>query len=403
MFSFVSELRAEQSLKGMARSAACAASASAPTIDMQNSTIPKSSADGSPVVPLYPKAASSPYDLPELCPIPNGPAIAFLIDFLQAGGFIPESGRSHSVRYIKKENERHQLCVCRTSQNVRSPALRLSVDNEAFFDRLDGNNVWAERLLLYLLALRNLKGNPDEIGFPLSALVSAGLYSSNSNARRGLCAFFAFQAHISLEQADKNGVYHGGPLFTNCEIKSNYVILSCRPSVPLTDFFSFLPSFAFSLSSGAFVLLHYIFSRARQKTSQIAKTGGVNLSLRGISERMGLPSWDKVPNRKYRERIRLPIERAVGEINAAAAGFVSGNLTLKIQAPAGQIQAWLDGYLTVHMDGDYAETFEKIAASQKAKITRFTDAKEKEAAKIAARAESKKARSKTPDPVQSVS
>ena len=356
----------------------------------------------SAIIPLHPDTTSTFYDLPKLCPIPNGPALSFLIDFLQAGGMMPECGRSHNVRYLKTTNEKHQPCVCRESKNARSPSLRISVDKEEFFARLNGNNVWVEKLLLYLLAERNRQNNPDKLGFPLKVLVDAGLYSTVNNARRGLNAWVEFQAHLTVEQADKNGTYHGGSLFTACDIKSNYVTLTRSTAVDfLSDYFTFLPSFAFSLSGGAFVLLHYVFSLARQKTAQIAEKGGFTLFLRGICERMELPPPDNVPNRKYRERIRHPIESAVSEINAAAVGFVDGTLALEIVAPDGRIHEWLDGYLKIQMDGAYAESFNKIAASRTCKMTRFTDAKEKEAAKIAARAESKK--KKAPDPVRSVS
>ena len=315
---------------------------------------------------------------------------------------MPECGRSHNVRYLKTTNEKHQPCVCRESKNARSPSLRISVDKEEFFARLNGNNVWTEKLLLFLLAESNCQGNHDKLGFPLKVLVDAGLYSTANNARRGLTAFMEFQRHISIEQADKNGTYHGGSLFTACDIKSNYVTLTRSTAVDfLSDYFTFLPSFAFSLSDGAFVLLHYVFSLARQKTAQIAEKGGFTLSLRGICERMELPPPKDVVNRRYREKIQLPIERAVNEINAAAVGFVDGTLALEIVAPAGRIHEWLDGYLKIQMDGAYAESFNKIAASRTCKMTRFTDAKEKEAAKIAARAESKK--KKAPDPVRSVS
>ena len=369
---------------------------------MKNNTAPACPESSADIVPLYPDTTSTFYDLPKLCPIPNGPALSFLIDFLQAGGMMPECGRNHNVRYLKTENERHQLSVCRNSKNARSPALRICVDEKEFFDRLSGNNVWAEKLLLFLLAESNCQGNPDKLGFPLKVLVNAGLYSTVNNARRGLTAFMEFQRHISIEQADKNGTYHGGALFTACDIKSNYVTLTRSTAVDfLSDYFTFLPSFAFSLSDGAFVLLHYVFSLARQKTAQIAEKGGFTLFLRGICERMELPPPDNVPNRKYRERIRHPIESAVSEINAAAVGFVDGTLALEIVAPDGRIHEWLDGYLKIQMDGAYAESFNKIAASRTCKMTRFTDAKEKEAAKIAARAESKK--KKAPDPVRSVS
>lgn len=356
----------------------------------------------SAIIPLHPDTTSTFYDLPKLCPIPNGPALSFLIDFLQAGGMMPECGRSHNVRYLKTTNEKHQPCVCRESKNARSPSLRISVDKEEFFARLNGNNVWVEKLLLYLLAERNRQNNPDKLGFPLKVLVDAGLYSTVNNARRGLNAWVEFQAHLTVEQADKNGTYHGGSLFTACAITANYVTLTPNTAVDcLSDYFTFLPSFTFSLSAGAFVLLHYIFSLARQNTAQISKKGSFTLSLRAICTRLGLPTPEDVPNRKYRERIRHPIESAVSEINASAAHFVDGNLALAIDAPDGRIHEWLDGYLKIQMDGAYAESFNKIAASRTCKMTRFADAKEKEAAKIAARAECKK--TKAPDPVRSVS
>ena len=366
--------------------------------------------DATKVIQLYPDVtesenksliqipASEFYALDPMSYVPNSNAVSFMMEFLQSGGNLSENRTSHDVKYAKTLNAKCQPVIRRVSNNARAHSIEITVDGKDYLPR-SRNNVWFQKLLLYFLIRSNRQNNPKDIGFPLQTLVDMGLYSSLDNARRGVNAFFKYQEHFHVEQEDTKETYHGGVLFCECTIKGNFVTFSRNTDVDfLTEYITVLPSFVFHLSPAAFVLTYYIFSVARQRTAQISAKSCFTLSLRGICERLALPSRDKVKNRKYREKIRLPIESAVKEINDAARGFADGNLKLKIVSSDGSIQQWLDGYLEIQMDGAYAAVFDKIAKSKSGKIMRFAAAKEAEAEKIAARVESKN--KKTPDPVQ---
>lgn len=162
------------------------------------------------------------------------------------------------------------------------------------------------------------EGYPGRVSFPLDDMVQARMYSTQANARVGATTFLRQLSSISMKRKlNKNRSWIGSNVITDWGIVNNVVFFDINPSVPnylLAEFTSELPDWAYDLSPSAFNLLLKITGQARQSGKQIKETGHFDLRVDTVRAFMGLPSPTEVTGRKYKERIKDPIENALEEI-----------------------------------------------------------------------------------------
>ena len=161
----------------------------------------------------------------------------------------------------------------------------------------------------------------------------------------------------------------------------------------LASYFTVFPRFAYALSNNAFALVRYIFFLARQNTDKIKEKGSFTISMEAVRENLGLPSPDEVKNRKYRQFIIEPIEAAIEEIEEALKKVPEAKEYGFTITPHGtetsNINKWLEGFLEIGLNGDFAETFIRIATKAEQDRARWNKIKQAELAKIAARNEAR--------------
>ena len=149
------------------------------------------------------------------------------------------------------------------------------------------------------------------------------------------------------------------------------------------------------MSNNAFSLVRYIFFIARQNTQSIKDKGTFTISLEAVRENLGLPAPEDVNNRKYRQYIIEPIEEAIEEIEEALLKVPEAKEYGFTLTPYGtdtsNINKWLQGYLEIGLNGDFAETFVRIATKAEKDRAQWEKVKAAELARIAARTEAKEA------------
>ena len=261
------------------------------------------------------------------------------------------------------------------------------------------------KLLLFSLQKMTTQSFPLEVGFSLQELVDLGMYSTTSNAGRAVKAFFEQQKLTTLSGTVKKGrktvKEEGGVLFYHYKINNGFVTLSVNENFNLdfiASYFTVFPRFAYALSNNAFSLVRYIFFLARQNTQAIKDKGTFTISLENIRENLGLPSVDEVKNRKYRQFIIEPIEKAIEETEEALLSVPEakeyGFTITPVGTETSSIEEWLQGYLEIGLNGDFAETFVKLAEKAEQERKQWERIKKAELAKIAARQEAKEAQEK---------
>ena len=258
------------------------------------------------------------------------------------------------------------------------------------------------KVLLFTLQKMTDQHFPLEVGFHLQELVSLGMYSTTSNAARAVKDFFAQQKLTTLSGVVKKGrktvKEEGGVLFYHYKLDNGYVTLSVNENFNMefiANYFTVFPRFAYALSNNAFSLVRYIFFLARQNTQSIKTTGTFRISLDAVRDNLGLPSIAEVKNRKYKQYIIDPIEKAIEEIETALQNVPEAEGCKFTITPytedTGNISKWLEGYLEIGLNGEFAETFIRIATKAETERDQRERLKQKELARIAARAEAKAA------------
>lgn len=253
---------------------------------------------------------------------------------------------------------------------------------------LTGSNKGIMKFFVYALTLANeqaLDGNGeltrDHVSFPIKELVELGLYSSVKSARTGihsaLHALKGIQIKASLHKGKKQLEQAvEAVLFVASEIKNSTVTLYLNTLLDwrvITTYYTAIPSFIFSLSNKGFLLAYYIFLQARQNIHKIEQSGSFNISMRAIHSRLMLPS--ERGNKRPRQTIREPIEKAIDEIEAAA-NSLDFTLTPHFDED-GNITSYLDnGYLAIGFKGEYARFFIELSKRKAQRIERAIKKKE---------------------------
>jgi len=344
--------------------------------------------------------------LPPLGSAPNGEPINFLLRTLAGtkGGRTPEQWKSKTTRgetvHLQKTKKGDTLKY--TRQNKGDSIVIEIAQADKYLKKT--NKTFA-KVLLFTLQKMNAQNFPPEVVFSLQELVDLGMYSTTSNAGRAVKDFFAQQSQTILSGTVKHGKKtikeEGGILFYHYALDKGhgFISLSVNPNFNMNfiaNYFTVFPRFAYALSNNAFSLVRYIFYLARQNTKAIKEKGTFNISLEAVRENLGLPSVEEVKQRRYRQQIMEPIEKAIEEIEEALENVPEAKEYGFTITPRGtgtsNIRQWLTGYLEIGLKGDFAETFVRIASKAESDRKRWETAKQAELARIAARKELKEAR-----------
>ena len=337
--------------------------------------------------------------------VPNGDSLNWLYRVLSAskgGRMVTESnGNRHEkitaqqygdkVRFIRENKQNGSTVIVEIDQADKY----LRKTNKTF-----------TKILLFALQKMTAQNNPLEVGFSLQELVDLGMYYDTSTARRAVKEFFSQQKLTTLSGTVKKGrktvKEEGGILFYHYKINNGFVTLSVNENFNLdfiANYFTVFPRFAYALSNNAFSLVRYIFFLARQNAQAIKDKGTFTISLENIRENLGLPSVDEVNNRKYRQFIIEPIEKAIEEVEEALLSVPEAKEYGFTITPCGtdtsNIREWLQGYLEIGLNGDFAETFIRLATKAEKDRTQWAKIKQAELARIAARNEAKEAQEET--------
>ncbi len=303
-----------------------------------------------------------------VAPLPNGVAMQQFYRGLTTliNNRTPIERTGEKVRTAANRNRQQTSFTHESTTTGDIITWKLS-DMNIFQARSDGPCI---KIMVYVLQKMAEQYFPTAVTFTLKSMVETGLYSSEGNARRAIKDFYEKQKTITLygkvTVGKKTVSEVGAQLFYQFEIDNGVVRLFFNPNLPrefIAGSYTSFPQFAYKLGSGAFVLVQYIFYRARMESSRIAKGGTFRISLDIAREIMGLPDPEDVKNRVYKNLIRKPITGAVNEINEAVAEIDTDKRTilkLSIVAKERPITEWLKGYIEVKMAGPFAESFIKL-------------------------------------------
>lgn len=342
-------------------------------------------------------------NLPSLGALPNASEFNTLNRILLTNGALKKSGVTRSERITTERRTDDGVTTVRYTRSNRGDKHIITITNADVL--LKKNNRHIKKLLPFTLQKMQQQSFPSKVAVDLDELVSLGMYSTTDNAWRGLSAFAQAMENIDIhwqrKATTKNGdktttttVEEGGVLIYHRKRRQSIGYLSVNEEFPIAALareYTVFPSWAYALPIAAFDLVLYIFYVARMQKDDILRTGGFNLSLQAIHERLGLPTVKEVEtkmHRKYKERIRQPIEEAIEAIEEAVSqSDAAGKFYITpMTNDDADIKEWLQGYIRIDLKDEYAATFRTIADHKQKKI----EAAEKAKIKAIAEAEAKK-------------
>lgn len=338
-------------------------------------------------------------ELSPLGSVPNGDPLNWVYRVLTSskGGRLPQASTGNRHETISTVQKGDSLRFIRENKQSGSTEIVEIAQADKYLSKT--NKTFA-KVLLFTLQKMTAQSFPLEVGFSLQEMVDLGMYSTTSNAGRAVKDFFEQQKQTTLSGKVKKGrktiKEEGGVLFYHYRLENGYVVLSVNENFNmefLASYFTVFPRFAYALSNNAFALVRYIFFLARQNTDKIKEKGSFTISMEAVRENLGLPSPDEVKNRKYRQFIIEPIEAAIEEIEEALKKVPEAKEYGFTITPHGtetsNINKWLEGFLEIGLNGDFAETFIRIATKAEQDRARWNKIKQAELAKIAARNEAR--------------
>ena len=325
-------------------------------------------------------------NIPAISSVPNGESINFFYKVLSSkGGRIPQASKKNRHEEIITERKKKDD-ILRVTRNNKQKESSISVTITQTESFLSKQNKTFAKVLTFVLEKMTAQHFESEVTFSLQEMVDRGMYSSVNNALRGAKSFFEQQKQTTLSGSIKVGrktiSQEGGVIFYHYKIKNGYVTFfvndNFKPAF-IANYFTVLPSFAYGLSNNAFLLVRYIFSIARQNVDSIRKKGSFTLSFNSIRENIGLPSVEEVKNRKYKQFIIEPIEKAIEEIEDKLMTLEEAKDCAFTITPYGtdtsNIMEWLQGYIEIGLKGDFSKTFVKLAEKTEEEIKAWEKAK----------------------------
>lgn len=360
------------------------------------------------------------HSLPPLGALVNASEFNTLNRILLTNGALQKSTVTRSERIKTERRTNDGVTTMRFTRSNRGNTHIITITNADVL--LKKNNRHIKKLLPFTLQKMQQQSFPSKVAVDLDELVSLGMYSTTDNAWRGLSAFAQAMENIDIhwqrkvttrtatkkgEKAQTTTVEEGGVLIYHRKRRQNIGYLAVNEEFPIAALareYTVFPSWAYSLPIKAFDLALYIFYVARMQKDDILRTGGFNLSLQAIRERLGLPTVKEVEtkmNRKYKERIRQPIEEAIEAIEETVSKSDAAGkfyITPMTNDDATDIKEWLQGYIRIDLKDEYAATFRTIAEHKQKHIEAAEKAKIKAIAKLQAKQELQGKAGETPAP-----
>lgn len=226
--------------------------------------------------------------------------------------------------------------------------------------------------------------NQTMIQFPLKELVDNGMYKTERSAREGFLKGVDILTKIRIG-VDSSTPAGSGVIvpFPTGWIKNGICYIRMNPDAPWKDYmgyYTLLPKYSYTLSTGAFDLLYQIVILARQHKDDIAKDGFFTISLKAVATYLQLPDpeGDSNASRKVKGRLLETID----EINATHQKYVGDNeISLEVIEDPDQSATVKDfienGKLKVYAKGSFANYFNRIEASEEEKKRKRSSKKKK--------------------------
>lgn len=368
-------------------------------------------------------------DFKELPFFPNSSIINLVLKAIATPKNI-KSGRNNVLNgQISIAEYTDSLTITRKTEDEEQTIKIANLGSE-FFGKKQGkafcsyNKQNASTVKLFCYFLQRYSDNPGNYNVFISyeELVNVGMYKTIDGARRGLNSFYDYMHKGSSKDnmpakdgVSISGVYKVGRrkvvqsendlIIGRTKIEKGMVI-NINPNIDMNIFtssFTFLPQWVYSLETmNAFSLARYIFSRARQSGSIMRDPDKKDqnrkhpykvfkISFDSIRDILGLPSAADVKGRKYKERIKDPIEKAIEEIEDIIDSINNPEKTLLmtltplIDISNCNIGDFLNGYLEIGILAEFSDKFIGIANKREKYIEEHRKKVEKERAKIEAK------------------
>ena len=230
------------------------------------------------------------------------------------------------------------------------------------------------KMFSYVLIECNKQSFKSPVMFNIHDLVDIGMYNDYAQASRSFDKYmdiiyngFDYRIYKKRGNSEKETGVGQGHGFISSYFRDGSVVTinvdSGFDTSLLTEFYTLLPKWAFSLSPNAFDLIRYIFRRARQECKNIATKGSFNISMEKLSEYMGLPAYS---GKDDYNRIRKPIEEALLRVENAILSNNDNDIKLEPYIKGedivkAKIKKWLfEGYIQVKLSGEYATYFSRF-------------------------------------------
>lgn len=338
-----------------------------------------------------------------LASVPNGEALNWLFCIAAAkGARIPKKKQSnrHESITVERGKSGQKLRLTRENTQKQTKTVIEISDADKFLKQIGKT---FSKVLLFVLQKMTAQNFPLCVGFSLQELVDRKMYKNTDTARRAVKNFCEEVVKIAITGTLKKGKQtiknEGGVLFYHYVIENGFVKIYVNENFNIqfiATYFTVFPFFAYALSTNAFSLVRYIFYLARQNTTLIKDKGTFTINLDTVRDALGLPAVDEVANRKYRQYIMEPIERAIEEIEEALVTVPEAKeygFTMELHGTdTSNINEWLSGYLKIGLRNDFADVFIKLATKAEKDRARWEKAKLTEQAKLAAKEEAKAAK-----------
>lgn len=265
------------------------------------------------------------------------------------------------------------------------------------------------RLFVYLFQKLAEMPGASSVYVTYEELVQLGIYDTVDGSRRGVNNFYDYFHGKDSEDPDeyiprvsiigklqtKSRKIINQPerdLITGREIFEGAQRIDFNEKIDMrlfTEYISFLPLWTYRLKNiDAFLLARYIFYTARMNGANFKNAEKEDqlpnhhykifeLTFESIRDELGLPAPAEVTGRKYKEKIRQPIEKAIEDIEEQISKIndpeqtIIVTLTPKATDQARNIEEFLMCKLEIGIIDTFADSFIKASKQHEKKLTEF--------------------------------
>ena len=325
--------------------------------------------------------------------------------------YIEHGHISNANEKISVNSDEDGITITRSTKGGESHSIKIS--NLNFRKR----NIKTIQIFSYLFQKLAATPGAKTVYVEYDELVKIGMYETIDGARRGVHNFYDF-FHGTDEKGKKHipGVTVKGvfkikrskvnqkerDLVIGRDLTEGGQTVFFNPYCDLrifTAFTSFFPLWAYRLNNlEAFLLVRYIFYTARMNGGKFKRPDKADsieghqykyftLMLDSIRDAIGLPSPADVTGRKYKEKIRTPLEEAIEDVEAEIERINDPEQSVLVTlTPIGtdeakNIEAYLRCEIEIGIIVTFADKFIKAAKEHEKKLEQFKERVEKAIAK----------------------